>query len=182
MKEDSFEETAMAPPEECASETVAEPIVNAAPNEITSEVAILPELAEDHLSFEAPLEEDEFEEDEFEETTETATEADASVPISETSESTDPALPEPDGFSYPSSHAALSVIYCEILCQFDPADEMDFMATAKLIGTDRVLGGVHYPSDVDSGRRFGQAWVNDWLDQPEHLKLLQTACSEWRHK
>jgi ribonuclease G len=96
LEEDSFEETAMAPPEECASETVAEPIVNAAPNEITSEVAILPELAEDHLSFEAPLEEDEFEEDEFEETTETATEADASVPISETSESTDPALPEPD--------------------------------------------------------------------------------------
>lgn len=90
-----------------------------------------------------------------------------------------PALPEPGGFSYPSTHAALGMVYCEILCQLDPADEAGFMATAKLIGTDRVLGGVHYPSDVDAGRRFGQAWVNYWLDQPEHLKLLQTACSEW---
>ena len=93
-----------------------------------------------------------------------------------------PVLPKPAGFSYPSSHAALGVVYSKILAQLDPGDAMGFTATAKLLGTDRVLGGVHYPSDVEAGRRFGQAFATFWLDQPEHLKLLQTACSEWHPK
>ena len=90
-----------------------------------------------------------------------------------------PALPRPAEFSYPSSHAALGVLYCQILCQLDPADQAGFAATGNLIGTDRVLGGVHYPSDVEAGQRFGKAFATYWLDQPDHLKLIQTACAEW---
>jgi membrane-associated phospholipid phosphatase len=91
-----------------------------------------------------------------------------------------PALPLPQSPSYPSSHAALGALYAKILGQLDPADQAGLDGAGKLLGTDRVLGGVHYPSDVDAGIRLGRAYAIWWLDQPGHLKLLQTACAEWR--
>jgi len=91
-----------------------------------------------------------------------------------------PALPAPASFSYPSTHAAVGALYAEILRQWDPADQDAFRATGTLIGTDRVLGGVHYPSDAEAGQRFGRAFATYWIDQPEHLKLIQTACEEWK--
>jgi hypothetical protein len=90
-----------------------------------------------------------------------------------------PALPLVPGFCYPSAHATLGVIYAQILAQYDPGDQAAFLTTANLLGTDRVLGGVHYPSDVEAGQRLGKAFATWWLDQPGHLQLLQTACKEW---
>jgi membrane-associated phospholipid phosphatase len=91
-----------------------------------------------------------------------------------------PVLPLLPGFSYPSTHATLGVLYARILCQFDPADQAAITATGNLIGTDRVLGGVHYPSDVDAGQRLGKAFATWWIDQPGHLQLFQAACGEWQ--
>ena len=90
-----------------------------------------------------------------------------------------PALPRPASPSYPSGNAALGVLYARILGQWDPADRAAFETTGKLLGTDRVLGGVHYPSDAQAGQRLGAAFATWWLDQPGHLALIQTACGEW---
>jgi acid phosphatase (class A) len=92
-----------------------------------------------------------------------------------------PVLPEPASFSYPSTNATLGVLYAQILCQLDPADQAALNATGNLLGTDRVLGGVHYPSDVVAGQRLGKAYATWWIDQPGHLALFQAACGEW-HK
>jgi len=90
-----------------------------------------------------------------------------------------PALPEPPTYSYPSTHATLGALFCAILCQYDQPDRDALMATANLLGTDRVLGGVHYPSDADAGQRLGKAFAAWWIDS--HLALIQTACPEWNH-
>jgi acid phosphatase (class A) len=90
-----------------------------------------------------------------------------------------PVLPEVNSFSYPSTNAALGTLFAEIIRQWDPADQDALAARGNLLGTDRVLGGVHYPSDVDAGQRLGKAFATYWIDQPEHLALIQTACSEW---
>jgi len=91
-----------------------------------------------------------------------------------------PALPLAATPSYPSSGAALGVLYARILGQWDPADEAAFETTGRLLGTDRVLGGIHYPSDAKAGQRLGAAFATWWIDQPGHLALIQTACGEWR--
>ncbi|MDR3670045.1 MAG: hypothetical protein P4L36_04335 [Holophaga sp.] len=91
-----------------------------------------------------------------------------------------PVLPEPVGFAYPSRHATLGVLYAQILCQLDPDDHVAICAAGNLLGTDRVLGGVHYPSDVEAGQRLGKAFATWWIDQPGHLQLFQAACGEWQ--
>jgi hypothetical protein len=90
-----------------------------------------------------------------------------------------PALPLEPGFSYPSTHATLGMLFAQILAQWDPADKASLNTTGALLGTDRVLAGVHYPSDVVAGQNLGKAFATYWIDQPEHLKLIQTACAEW---
>ena len=88
-----------------------------------------------------------------------------------------PVLPLEASYSYPSLNAALGALFAEILRQWDPSDQPAFDATGALLGTDQVLGGVHYPSDVQAGQRLGKAFADAWIDQ--HLALIQTACPEW---
>jgi len=88
-----------------------------------------------------------------------------------------PVLDEGDTPSYPSAHAALGTIFAEVIAQYDKDDHSALQSTGNLIGTDRVLGGVHYPSDVTAGQRLGKAFATWWIDS--HLELIQTACCEW---
>lgn len=89
----------------------------------------------------------------------------------------DPALPIAASPSFPSGHAVLGCFFACIIGQYAPADKDALEATGRLIGTDRVLGGAHYPSDVDAGQRFGHAYATWWINQ--HKGLIQTACDEW---
>jgi hypothetical protein len=90
-----------------------------------------------------------------------------------------PVLPVASTYSYPSTNATLGTVYAQILCQLDPGDQNAITATGSLLGTDRVLGGVHYPSDVVAGQRLGKAFATYWIDQPGRLQLFQAACGEW---
>lgn len=89
----------------------------------------------------------------------------------------EPALPLSTSPSFPSVHAALGCFFACIVSQYAPADKDALEATGRLIGTDRVLGGVHYPSDVEAGQRLGHAYATWWINQ--HKTLIQTACAEW---
>ncbi|MFL5815682.1 MAG: phosphatase PAP2 family protein [Bdellovibrionia bacterium] len=57
--------------------------------------------------------------------------------------------------AYPSGHAAIARTFASLLSQIDPARKAAFMARADEIGTDRVLAGVHHPTDIESGKRLG---------------------------
>ena len=40
---------------------------------------------------------------------------------------------------------------------------------------DRVVGGVHYPSDVDAGQILGNAIAQAWLAEPAHRRRVELA-------
>ena len=59
--------------------------------------------------------------------------------------------------SYPSGHATRGVVWATLLAEIFPEKRDALMARGKLIGQDRVIGGMHYPSDVAAGQKLGAA-------------------------
>eukprot|EP00931_Biecheleriopsis_adriatica_P074197 TRINITY_DN48313_c0_g1_i1.p1 TRINITY_DN48313_c0_g1~~TRINITY_DN48313_c0_g1_i1.p1 ORF type:complete len:276 (+),score=42.43 TRINITY_DN48313_c0_g1_i1:85-912(+) len=68
-----------------------------------------------------------------------------------------PCIPEESGYSYPSGHATFYGLTAELLTAFYP----DLEERLKQVGSAgvyaRVIGGVHYPSDVEAGRQLGRS-------------------------
>ena len=66
-----------------------------------------------------------------------------------------PCLPKEPSLAYPSGHAILAVFYGDILADFFPEQAERLQQRAEQISKDRVLGGVHHPSDVEAGKKLG---------------------------
>ncbi len=62
-----------------------------------------------------------------------------------------PAIDLEDSGSYPSGHAARGFLMALILASLDPDRKSEVIARGKLIGDDRVMAGVHFPSDITAG-------------------------------
>ncbi|MEQ1919064.1 MAG: nucleoside hydrolase [Elusimicrobiota bacterium] len=56
--------------------------------------------------------------------------------------------------SYPSGHAVIARIFAHILSDLDARGKKSYYARADEAGLDRVLAGVHYPSDIQAGKDF----------------------------
>ena len=57
--------------------------------------------------------------------------------------------------SYPSGHATISRVFSRVLSMMDPKRKGLFEKRANQIGEDRVLAGVHHPSDIEAGTKLG---------------------------
>jgi len=68
-----------------------------------------------------------------------------------------PCYPESHGTSYPSGHAAISQAYALALGDLDPAHRALYLKEAGQAALNRVIGGVHHPSDVQAGAALGAA-------------------------
>ena len=62
-----------------------------------------------------------------------------------------------DEGGYPSSHAVRGQLFAEVLAAAVPDRRDALLARGRQIGFDRLLGGVHYPSDITAGRVLGHA-------------------------
>jgi acid phosphatase (class A) len=95
----------------------------------------------------------------------------------------DPAIPPvpPRGEgSFPSLHATLGAVLAQLFVQFRPERAEAIRDKGRLLGSDRVLAGLHYPSDVEAGERLGKAFAAWWISQPEHRQRILEACgAEW---
>lgn len=58
--------------------------------------------------------------------------------------------------AYPSGHAAIAVVFARVLSRIYPERAVLFERRAQQIGNDRVLAGVHHPSDIKAGNRLGE--------------------------
>ena len=54
--------------------------------------------------------------------------------------------------AYPSGHSAQSRFIALYASQKDPSRAVSYMKLAEDVGTSRLVGGVHYPSDHESGK------------------------------
>jgi hypothetical protein len=57
--------------------------------------------------------------------------------------------------SYPSGHATRGIVWATLLAEIFPDKRDAILARGKQIGDDRVLAGMHYPSDVVAGQKLG---------------------------
>lgn len=65
-----------------------------------------------------------------------------------------PCLGRVGGLSYPSGHATISRVYALLLSDLVPARRAEFLAVSDQAALNRVIGGVHNPTDVEAGKRL----------------------------
>lgn len=75
--------------------------------------------------------------------------------------------------SYPSGHAAFARIFACVLGDLVPERSGEFMKKADEIAHDRVVGGVHYPSDIAAGKAFGAGFHARLLKSPAYLRDIE---------
>jgi acid phosphatase (class A) len=80
--------------------------------------------------------------------------------------------------SYPSGHAAQGIIWATILSEIYPEHRDELMARGEQIGTDRVMAGVHYPTDVEAGQELGKAIAAKLLENEDFQVALERAKEE----
>jgi hypothetical protein len=90
-----------------------------------------------------------------------------------------PALPGDGMPSFPSHHATLGALLADLMSRLDPADQDTLVTEGGLIGDDRVVAGLHWPSDVVAGQRLGKVFAAYWLASPGNWQYLQDAEAEW---
>jgi acid phosphatase (class A) len=61
--------------------------------------------------------------------------------------------------SYPSGHTIRAIVYTSVLSDIFPEHAEELTELGRQIGYGRVIGGVHYPMDVVSGQKLGEAHV-----------------------
>lgn len=81
-----------------------------------------------------------------------------------------PCYPESHGTSYPSGHAAISQAYALALGDLDPAHRSLYLKEAGQAALNRVIGGVHHPSDVQAGAALGAAVYEKIKQTPQFKK------------
>jgi acid phosphatase (class A) len=67
----------------------------------------------------------------------------------------EPCVPKPKSFSYPSGHSTGGTAMAVILARMVPEKKDILLARGKIFGENRIVGGVHYRSDVVAGEQAG---------------------------
>jgi len=68
-----------------------------------------------------------------------------------------PPIDLPKNTSYPSGHSSFGYLNALILAELAPDLKDAVVARGVQIGDDRVIGGVHFPSDVEAGHMLANA-------------------------
>ena len=74
-------------------------------------------------------------------------------------------VPSHPSTSYPSGHATISRAAANILATVIPAKGAALKARADQVAEDRVLGGVHHPSDIEAGKALADIVSKELLPQ-----------------
>lgn len=76
-----------------------------------------------------------------------------------------PCLGTVSGLAYPSGHATVSRLLARVLSDVYPPGRAEIMARADQAALNRVIGGVHHPSDIEAGKRLGDELYEELLRQ-----------------
>jgi acid phosphatase (class A) len=93
-----------------------------------------------------------------------------------------PAMKSDDDYAYPSSHATRGMMWAIILTEIAPQQKKALIARGQEIGWDRVLAGLHYPSDAYAGEVLGQALAQSMFKSERFRDRLARAKEEFISK
>jgi hypothetical protein len=87
----------------------------------------------------------------------------------------------PTSPSYPSGHATRGALWSVILAKLAPDLSQPILTRGIQIGADRVIAGVHFPTDVAAGQKLGRTLAALLLQNPKFQRDLARAQSEFTH-
>jgi acid phosphatase (class A) len=82
--------------------------------------------------------------------------------------------------SYPSGHASLGWTWALLLAELAPDRADALLARGYAYGENRVVCGVHWPTDVEAGRTIAAAVSAKLHSKPEFVGQMQAARDELR--
>jgi acid phosphatase (class A) len=85
---------------------------------------------------------------------------------------------DPTHYSYPSGHSTRGTVFAALLAELFPEKRDALFEKGRETGWLRVIGGVHYPSDVFAGRVLGQALAKEFLRNDNFQVDLAAARAE----
>lgn len=83
-------------------------------------------------------------------------------------------------YSYPSGHSTFGAMTAILLSYMVPEKRAELYARGWQFGESRIVGGVHYPTDVDAGRIDATALVAVMMRNPDFRADLAAAGAELR--
>jgi hypothetical protein len=89
-----------------------------------------------------------------------------------------PSINTPGNAAYPSGHSSVANLDARILAELIPDEKDAILARGREIGNDRVLAGVHFPSDVAAGEKLAQAIFARLMANPVFIADLTQAKGE----
>ncbi len=84
-----------------------------------------------------------------------------------------PCIKREKSYAYPSGHTTVSRVMAHVLSYKYPDRAEAFMRRADEVAENRVLGGVHHPSDIEAGKKLGDVIARKVLKSEKFLKQLQ---------
>ncbi len=91
-----------------------------------------------------------------------------------------PVVEQPPNASYPSGHSTFAYVHAILLADIAPEKAAALFARADAFAHNRVIAGVHYPTDIEAGRISAAVIDNLFLHDPRFLADLDKVRAEMR--
>ena len=91
-----------------------------------------------------------------------------------------PVVPLSKSGSYPSGHATVGTLMAIVLSNMVPEKRGELMARGWEYANNRVIGGIHYRSDIEAGRIAGSLIAEAIWNQPDFAAEFAAAKAELR--
>ncbi len=89
-----------------------------------------------------------------------------------------PCVDLPTSSSYPSGSGMQAFVWAELLAEIFPAQRAALLERASRAAWGRVIGGVHFPSDVVAGRKLAEAYLAVAREVPEFSRQFAAVAAE----
>lgn len=84
----------------------------------------------------------------------------------------------PKSGAYPSGHSTMAFVRAGLLAELFPEKREALRERAQLVAWSRIVGGVHYPTDIVAGRMLGDRLAQEFLKVPEVRAALERVRAE----
>ncbi len=78
-----------------------------------------------------------------------------------TNKAIEPCIGLESSYAYPSGHTTIARVLAKVLAHVFPDRAADFIKRGDEISLNRVIGGVHFPSDVAAGKKLGDVLAQE---------------------